>query len=80
MRFFFKTHIFICFWLLWVFVATGRLSLVVANGLLSSCGAWPSCVASLLMEHGLETQTQQLWHTGLVAQGLNLALHWQVDS
>ena len=37
--FFLKFILFIYFWLWWVFVAVRRLSLVVANGGYSSCGA-----------------------------------------
>ena len=52
--FFCLFELFIYFWLLWVFVAERGLSLVVASGGYSSCGARAShWVASLVAEHGL---------------------------
>ena len=84
--FFFFKILFIFFWLLWVFVAAGRLSLIVVSGGYSCCSAW----ASLVAEHG---QCRGLAGSVVVAhrlscpaacevflqQGLNpCPLHWQV--
>ena len=51
---FFKKDLFIYFWLRWVFIGTGRLSLILASGgysLLAVCGLLVE-VASLVAEHG----------------------------
>ena len=70
-------YLFIYFWLLWVFVAPRRLSLVAASGgysLLQCAGLslqWPLMLLSTGSRHvGFSScgmRAQQLWLTGLVA-------------
>ena len=54
--------IFICFWLLWVFVALGGLSLVMTSGGYFIVAVWELliAVAPLVAEHGLEG-AQRTW-------------------
>ena len=79
--FFKKSYLLVYFWLHWVFVASHKVSLVVAIGLLSSSGVWASqcdgfsCCgawalgfwASVVGVCGLQSLGQQLWRTGLAA-------------
>ena len=90
--FFFLIHLFIYFWLHWVFGTAHGLSLLVESRGYSSCGAWAShcggfsCCgaqalgarASVIVAHGLSCSTA----CGIfLDQGSNLCpLHWQVDS
>ena len=54
-------YVFICFWLLWVFIAVRGFSLVAVCGLLIA-------TASLVVEHGLQgVQALELSCMGLVA-------------
>ena len=79
------------FWLRWVFIAACGLSLVVASGVYSGCGAWVfhcggfSCCGAW----ALRTCAQYLWCTGLAAlwhvgspgPGINpCSPCWQVSS
>ena len=76
--FFLKFYLFIYFWLHWVFVATCRLSLVVASGNYSSlwCAGFSLRWLLLLRCTGsrhvgfssCSTRAQQLWLTGSRAQ------------
>ena len=79
------------FWLHWVFIAVCRLSLVVAMGLLSGCGAWASHCSGISC-----CGAQALGHNPVVVgrglscsvacgifldQGVNpRPLHWQAES
>ena len=62
---FLKINLFI-FWLHWVFVAACRLSLVVASGGFSCCGAWAlGAGASVVAAHGLSScSSRALEHVG----------------
>ena len=71
--------LFIYFWLCWVFVAALGLSLGVKSRGYSSCSSWASHCGGFscrgtqaLGQAGFSscsTQTQYLWHMGLVASG-----------
>ena len=84
--FFFLIHLFIYFWLHWVFVAALWLSLVAASGGYSSlwCASFSWLWLLLLWSMGSRrtgfsscgTQAQQLWFTGSRAQAQQL---WHMD-
>ena len=89
---FFFLIVFIYFWLCWVFVAVGELSVVVVNGgdsLVVVCG-FLIALTSLVAGHRLQNVCSAVAAQGLscymacqvfLNQGPNLhLLHWQVDS
>ena len=61
-------HLFVCFWLHWVFTAACRLSLVVASG----CGSWLRCTRFSL-------QWFLLWTVGFGCTGFRSCGSWALE-
>ena len=59
-------YLFVCLWLLWVFIASPGPSVVAVRGLLSSCSA----LASFVAEHELRSMPASV----VVAHGLSCSL------